>query len=173
MPGTNSLRESGVQVHSSTQDEPGEEFPARKMAETLSGTGKSKDEAEPSTQAMVITGTGLPALPKKLVNKILANEYMDFAELPPAKGKARNVPQSLEGKVLVVQAADMMNARKIIPDLATWVQCFNLYVATLASHQPHRIGELMAYESIIARGGSPSKNGCEASVSQYSSQSGR
>jgi len=55
------------------------------MAETLIAMGKSKDEVEPSSQATVTTGTGLAALPKKLVSKILANEYIDFTELPPAK----------------------------------------------------------------------------------------
>jgi len=100
---------------------------------------------------MVTTGKGLAALPKKLVSKILANEYIDFTELPPAKGKARNVPQSLEGQVLVVQAADLMQAWKLIPDLATWVQCFALYATTLLTHQPNRVSEMMAYQSIIAR----------------------
>ena len=33
-------------------------------------------------------GTGLPALPKKLIARVLANEYIDFAELPPAKAYA-------------------------------------------------------------------------------------
>ena len=100
---------------------------------------------------MVTTGAGLAALPKKLVSKILANEYIDFTELPPAKGKARNVPQSLEGQVLVVQAADLMQVRKRIPDLAIWVQCFALYATTLLTYQPNRMSEMMAYQSIIAR----------------------
>ena len=100
---------------------------------------------------MVTTGAGLAALPKKLVSKILANEYIDFTELPPAKGKARNVPQSLEGQVLVVQAADLMQAQKLIPDLATWVQCFALYANALLTHHPNRMSKMMAYQSIIAR----------------------
>ena len=51
-------------------------------------------------------GSGLPPLPKKLVEQIRANEYIDFADLPPAKGKSRPLPQSLEGHIIVVQAAD-------------------------------------------------------------------
>ena len=30
---------------------------------------------------------------------------------------------------MVVQAADLVNTRKVIPDLATWIQCFTLYMA--------------------------------------------
>ena len=41
------------------------------------------------TSSLVPTGQGLPALPKKLVDRILSNEYIDFSELPPAKGKVR------------------------------------------------------------------------------------
>ena len=120
----------------------------------LSCLEKAKEEPEPNTthpQAMVATGVGLAALPKKLVEKIKANEYIDFTELPLAKGKSRPVPQSLEGQVLVVQAADLLQARKIIPDLATWLQCFALYVATLAPLQPGRVPEMMAYQTIIAK----------------------
>ena len=66
-------------------------------------------------------GMGLPLLPKKLVDKILAGEYVDFAELPPARVKARAVPQALEGQIVVVQVADLLQSRRVIPDLATWM----------------------------------------------------
>ena len=106
---------------------------------------------EGKCQPLVSIGTGLPALQKKLVDRIRANEYIDFAELPPAKGKGRPVPQSLEGQIIVVQAADLMHTRKIIPDLATWCQCFAVYVAVLIPHQPSRLEDLMAYQSLIAK----------------------
>ena len=150
IPDASSLRESGIQVHGSER----EETAAEKIAGMLSCFEKGKEELEPNTvhpQAMVSTGMGLAALPRKLVEKIKANEYIDFTELPPAKGKSRPIPQSLEGQVLVVQAADLLQARKIIPDLATWLQCFALYVATLAPSQPSRVPEMMAYQTIIAK----------------------
>ena len=79
-----------------------------------------------------------------------ANEYIDFADLPPAKGKSRPLPQSLEGHIIVVQAADLAQPRRVIPDLATWSQCFALYVTVLAPSQP-RLADLMAYQSLIAK----------------------
>ena len=102
-------------------------------------------EEDPKAK-LVSLGTGLQALPKKLVEKIRANEYIDFSELPPAKGKSRPLASNLEGQILVVQAADLMQAKRIIPDLATWSQCFALYVATLAPVQLERVAELMAYQ---------------------------
>ena len=53
----------------------------------------STDAAKP----MFCLGSGLPALSKKMVAKILANEYIDISELPPARGKGSTMPQSLEG----------------------------------------------------------------------------
>ena len=69
-----------------------------------------------------------------------------FLELPPAKGKGRPMPQSLEGQVIMVQAAELLQARKIIPDLATWKQCFSLCAKYSA-----RLPELMVYWTIIAK----------------------
>ena len=42
----------------------------------------------PSTSS-IVTGEGLPVLAKKLRERILAGEFVDFTELPPAKGKVR------------------------------------------------------------------------------------
>ena len=74
-----------------------------------------------------------------MVDKILANDYVDFGELPPAKGKGWSVLQGLEGQVIVVQAADLMQTRKIIPDLAMWIQCFGLYAAALLKQKPKKV----------------------------------
>lgn len=97
------------------------------------------------------TGEGLPALPKKWVERIQAGEYTDFAELPPAKGKARGMPKALDGQILVVQAVDLMETRRVIPDLATWVQCFSVYMAVIVDKEPDRAKNLLAYLSTIAK----------------------
>ena len=80
----------------------------------------------------------------------MSNGYIDFLELPPAKGKVWPLHQSFKGQVILVQAEDLLQPRKLIPDLPTWVQCFTIYVAVLAQKQPARIPELMAYAATIA-----------------------
>ena len=107
--------------------------------------------AGPKPPSTVMLGTGLPSLPKKLIDKILVGEYVDFAELPPARGKARAVPQALEGQIVVVQAADLLQSRRVIPDLATWLQCYAIFTTVIASKNPARLPDLMAYMSIIAK----------------------
>ena len=67
---------------------------------------------------MVATGEELPALPKKWVEKIQAGEFNDCAELPQAKDKVRGTANSLEGPIIMLQAADLMVSRMLIPDFA-------------------------------------------------------
>ena len=123
---------------------------AYEQAGEESGDGTADGEPLPPP-SLVPTGQGLAAVSKKLVNKIIANEYIDFNELPPAKGKGRSISQAFEGQLVVVQAADLMQARKTIPDLATWVQCFGLVTAVVARQTPERVPELMAYLAIITK----------------------
>ena len=77
-----------------------------------------------STSTMVMLGVGLPVLPKKLVEKIEAGEYINFTELPSARGKSRSILPAVEDQVLVMQAVDLLQSRRVISDLATWLQCF-------------------------------------------------
>ena len=108
------------------------------------------NEALPKANPLVPTGLGLPALPKKLVARIWANEYIDFSELPPAKGKVRALNQSLEGQVILVQAEDLLQSKRLIPDLPTWIQCFAVYATVLTKKYPGRFADLMAYAATIA-----------------------
>ena len=109
--------------------------------------GRRITQATTKKQQPLLAGPSegrFPALLKKLVGKDLIHQYIEFAELPPGKGKNRQLTQALEGKVLVVQT-------KVIPDLATWSQCFALYVAVLPPHQLGRIAHFMEYQAMIAK----------------------
>jgi len=154
LPSARDLQDAGVQSFGSEEDK--EKGPPNVTASQIESLLSKIDNDEGGSNSqpplpLVSVGTGLPALPRKLIARVLANEYVDFAELPPAKGKGKPLPQSLEGQIIVVQAAELMQARKIIPDIATWMQCFAIYAATLSSKYPARIPELMAYQTIIAK----------------------
>lgn len=100
---------------------------------------------------LIPTGAGLPALPKKLVERMVSGQYIDFSELPPAKGRTRSMPTSEEGQIVVVRAEDLTGARKLIPDLATWIQCFALYMAVITEKEPDRFKSPLAYMTTIAK----------------------
>ena len=131
MPDASSL--AGLQEFPPQQSE--EHETAGTVAELLSQFDRSSDMPAQPSSAMA-TGEGLPALPRKWVERIQAGDYMDFTELPPAKGRAKGMPKTLDGHILVVQAADLMETRRVIPDLATWVQCFTIYMAIVIAKEP-------------------------------------
>jgi hypothetical protein len=72
----------GVEVFSvAEQDEnPPSSLVARLMSEL-----KGKGEQPSASHSMCATGEELPALPNKCVDKILAGEFIAFADLPPRK----------------------------------------------------------------------------------------
>ena len=72
----------------------------------------------------VVVAPGIPAIKKWLAESILAGECIDLAELPPAKGRGKNLSGSLEGQVVLLHAADYLQTKWLIPDLATWLHCF-------------------------------------------------
>ncbi len=45
------------------------------------------DSKKPSQNTLTQLGSGLAAIPKKLIERIKAGDYFDFMELPPARGK--------------------------------------------------------------------------------------
>ena len=100
--------------------------------------------------SLVSIGRSLPLLPRKLIQQIKAGEFIDFAELPPAKGR-QITPANYNTQILFVQLQDMGQQRKLIPDYLTWSQCFAIYTAVVGPEQPHRIPEFMAYQLEIAK----------------------
>ena len=59
--------------------------------------------------------------------------------------------QPAEGQIIVLQAADLVQTKKTIPDYTTWSQCYAIYIAVLAAQQPQWLADLMGYQSLIAR----------------------
>ena len=118
----------------------------------LGGSLLSTMNAHTSDQlpSLVSIGQSLPLLPRKLVQQIRAGEYVDFAELPPAKGR-QLTPTSYTSQLVLVQLHEVERQRKLIPDFLTWSQCFAIYTAVLGRDQPHQIPELMAYQLEIAK----------------------
>ena len=79
---------------------------------------------------------------------------MDLAELRPAKGFSKPLTalsSDVEGKIVLLQAADYVHSKKHIPDLATWIQCFATYSAVLLTRHSERAQSLLMYSATIAR----------------------
>ena len=101
----------------------------------------------------MVVAPDVPALKRSLVELILSGKFEDLGELPLAKG-FRKTPSSLtsdmEGKIVLLQAAEYVQSKKHIPDLAMWSQCFSIYAAVLLMKHPERAQSLLMYSATIA-----------------------
>jgi hypothetical protein len=86
-----------------------------------------------------------------MVDRIVSGQYVNFSELPPARGRARPLPNAEDSHIMVIRADDLAGTRKLIPDLATWIQCFAVYMGVVTEHDPGRTKSLLAYLSTIAK----------------------
>ena len=141
----------GLQQLAKSKQPAGEATDSVETAKALSGVGDADPTAAANPPKLVSVGAGLPSLPKKMVDRILSGQYVDFSELPPARGRARPLPSAEDGHIVVIRAEDLSGARKLIPDLATWLQCFGLYIAVVTEQEPERTKSLLAYLSTIAK----------------------
>ena len=67
--------------------------------------------------AEILLGHGIPPLPKKMVERMIHWEYVDFSELPPTKISGLKVPMD-NGTILLVQVADLLKQqRRLIPNI--------------------------------------------------------
>ena len=100
----------------------------------------------------VVLGRGIPPLPKKLVEKMLAWKYVDLAELPPARGNTVKNAGQLSQNIVLIQSPEVLrNQQRLIPDITIWVQCFGIYASVLATQFPQHVPELLAYRGDIEK----------------------
>lgn len=96
----------------------------------ISSSGSGAPESPTVCQPTGLTGlrnTALKNKNKKNRDCILAREYIDFVELPPAKGKPPPVTPHTRRKHHLVNVFDLLQQKELIPDLGTWVQCLAIY----------------------------------------------
>ena len=58
----------------------------------LSLLSESAEKEAARVSSPFLAGSGLLALPRKTAEKIWAGEYIDFSDLPPARGQAKSLP---------------------------------------------------------------------------------
>ena len=123
---------AGVRVRNSLLLQHSDQWEHPIMAPALYNEGlASSQSTAPVTDtlpSLVSIGHSLPLLPRKFIQQIKTGEFIDFAELPPAKGR-QITPANYNTQILFVQLQDIGQQRKLIPDYLTWSQCFAVYTA--------------------------------------------
>ena len=103
--------------------------------------------------APIATFPGCPAIPHKLVKKIVAWEYIDLADLLPEQLRHDSTSSTTANVVILPELACDIQRRKKrqIPDIATWVQVYSIYMLVLSAHHPSSTSELIAYQLLIVQ----------------------
>ena len=87
-------------------------------------------------------GNGLPAIPKKIHDKIANWEFID---LEPAGTLDSLNPEPDPQNFIILPGLEIARARcKPIKDIITWVQCFTIFMAAVQKQEPEAINELLA-----------------------------
>eukprot|EP00731_Ephydatia_muelleri_P001265 Em0001g1265a len=94
----------------------------------VTASGLKKEQSLP-----FLLSEGLPTIPYKIVKKITNGEFVDMAELLRDNIEAERRASMVEGQKKPKAAH---TARREIPDLLSWVQCFGTFIAIMASVYP-------------------------------------
>ena len=120
-----------------------------KGVEKSSG-GSAPTEQKGAVSKPFVLSEGLPPVPHKLVARILRGKFVDMAELLrdnlEAQRRSSSIPTNNSSS-----GSNPAHARREVPDLLCWVQCFGIYMAVMASKHPERMRQLLAYQTLIVR----------------------
>ncbi len=122
-------------------------LPAPAPGEPTGSKGK-----EPAGQAFMV-GEGLPPVPAKLVGKILRGEFVDMAELLRDNIEADRRRNAIDPSHSCGAGGlgGTRPARREIPDILSWIQCFGVYICVVASKHPEKVPQLLAYQTMLIR----------------------
>ena len=105
-------------------------------------------KVEGSTESAFILSEALPVVPVKLVKRIQKAEYVDMAELLKDNMEAER-RRMLSDSAFPPTHFTNRPVRREIPDMLSWLQCFSLYAAVVASKYPEKAKELWAYQATL------------------------
>ena len=107
--------------------------------------GETRAESRKEVRQFVLS-EALPVVPARLVKRILKSEFVEMNELLKDNMEVER-RRGLEG-TSQSQYFQRGNRREV-PDLLSWIQCFSLYAAVVASRYPEKTKELWAYQATI------------------------
>ena len=88
-------------------------------------------------------GAGLPPVPKKLVSRIEAGEFIEMAKLLPDHMGTAGIKKSED------QFRVSWPRCKVVTNILEWVECFTIYVAVVSTKQLQRVPEMLGYLILI------------------------
>lgn len=87
-------------------------------------------------------GKGLPPVPGKLITKIESGQFIELAEFRPDRLGITAASDDDGSKA-------SKSKNNLITSITEWIQCFGIYTAVLSKFQPHRVADLLGYQTLI------------------------
>ncbi len=115
---------------------------------TLRVAAGGRKEKKEKPDSIFVLSEALPVVSSKLVCRILRAEYVDMAELLKDNMEVERRRMQMDGGGPHPHYPTRQ-ARREIPDLLSWVQCFGIYAAVVASRYPEKTKELLAYQTMM------------------------
>ena len=106
------------------------------------------ESASSEPKKAVVIGTSYPPIPYKIAEAIWRDEYIDLAELLPARLGA---PEPTLLELFSGNHNKRTRIKKNITTIEEWVLCFNAYIAVAAQKRAERVPDLLAYSSLIVK----------------------
>ena len=106
------------------------------------------ESASTASKKAIVIGTTSPPIPRKLAEAIWRDEFIDLAELLPARLGA---PEPTLLELFSGDQSKWNKSKKAITTIEEWILCFNAYIAVMAQKQPNRVPDLLAYSSLIVK----------------------
>ena len=119
---------------------------ASKGSEKEAGSGsKTGDSITPPllNDSAAVVPDMCASIPRKLVERILALDFVDMADLLPEQWR---IEENREGSCCGLRRP---TKKALLTDILVWLECFSTMVAVLASKYPEKTVHFMAYQQTI------------------------
>ncbi len=109
--------------------------------------------SEQACQQRVVIGPGMPAVPRKLYDRMVRWEYVELAELlPQSSAHDAATPEVDPHRFVLFPGCEFIKPKKRqINTINDWVKAFTVYMAAMASKHPEAVTEMLAYQLAIVR----------------------
>lgn len=88
-----------------------------------------------------------PPILAKLVTKI--NDFVDIVKLLRGSIEAEHRQGQEKGDSSTNSSGSSKPSRCEVPDVLSWCQCFGINMSVIATKQPERISQMLAYQAML------------------------
>ena len=123
----------------------------KSLASQLSSLLQTAASSSSSHSEKVLIAQGLPAIPKKLLQKMHNWEFIELGQLLP-QSSSHDAAAGDTQRFALFPGFELVRAnKKVITNVVDWVKCFSIYIAAMAQKYPEVTLPMLAYQLVIIK----------------------